>query len=208
MNEQDDHITTLLADAWSAVRAADLPDHVQGAALEIAAAILAEQAQPKRPGAPKVGAVPARLDPAATPEVPDSGPIPIDADAFFATLAEESGRSEDDLRRIYVVKDNEVRLGLTRSLLGDSEAAKNRAIATLLLGARYYAYGKKDLSLSEFRTAAKALNHEPSRNLATHLSQVPGTIATGTGNDKSVRVQEAKFKAAFDAAVDVIVGVS
>ena len=208
METNEERVTGLLKAAWSCVDAAGLPEPVQATALQIAASAISAAISPTSLSIESgTEATSAEGGSPRTPQLVRG----VEADGLgdediFATLHQESGVAEDDLRRVYSLKEGSLHVSVARSALGANEAAKNRTIATLVLGARYFAEGKKEVSIGEIRAAAKALRHEPSRNLTTHLDNVAGTIATGTGSDRSVRVQEARFQGAFESAIAAIVG--
>lgn len=208
-------VKRVLADAWEAVEAAGLPEHVHGVAFEQAVALTVGH-RTKHP-----------LTPPHVDEKKDSAgssgrssrkqptgngvasaaetPAPTyDEDTFFATLASESGVEEDRLRKVYYLKDGRPRIALTKSKLGSTEAARNRAVATLLAGIRWFVDGKQSVLIGEVRDAAEAIPYEVSRNLASHLNKVEGTMTVGAKNDKAVRVKTDKFGEPYGALIETL----
>ena len=203
MDDKETSIASTILAAWAIVERAGVPEHVQGDALRIAASMLDEEAAlaPARRRAPST---PTHAK--TPPPLREDNSEGVDTDEFFATMASESGLDSERLRRLYVLKDDGIHIGVNRSALGKSEAAKNRSIAMLLLGADYFVHGRKEVRIGAVRAAAKGLRHEVSRNLTTHLDGIPGTTTIGTGNDKAVRVQEARFGEAYSLVVTSILG--
>lgn len=202
----------VIAEAWEAVRAADLPDHLHVTAFEHAVRLLTQDLPEGQPEARSEGRrepkakQPTKNSPDPSGKAEESGGSAIDADDFFEKLANESGIEVDRLHALYLVRDGKLRIGLTRRKLGTSEAEKNRTVAALVASANWYASGKTTLTIGEIREAAKAAGYEPSRNLSSHLDGVPGTQAVGNGADRAIRVQGAKIDAAFTELVERLTG--
>ena len=201
-------VVKVIRDAWAAVEGADIPESLHTVAFEQAVALIAGQ---------RVAAVPARAasvhesraqEKATAPrddnnnESKNRSPVVTDEDGFFATFTSESGVDEEKLRRLYYVKEGRPRIALSKSKLGSTEADRNRSVATLLAGVRWYVEGKKSVAISEIRDSAEAVPYEVSRNLAKHLESVAGTMAVGTKGDKAIRVQTDRFDEPFTALIE------
>lgn len=200
-------VAAVLKAAWSAVETASLPETLQVAAFNQAVALLTSSGSGGSSLGPKTRG--RRGSKEARQPAVDSGQetgsevaVAPNEDAFFETFASESGVSEEKLRQVYFVKDGRPRIALTKSKLGSSEADRNRAVATLLAGMKWYVESKASVSIGEIRAAAEVIPYEVSRNLATHLDGVAGTIATGAKRDKAVRVQGARFDDVFAALIE------
>ncbi|GIG41946.1 hypothetical protein [Cellulomonas phragmiteti] len=193
----------VLGEAWQAVEAAGLPEHVQAVALEQAVALITREVgagngKPVNPAPRPPSSAPAQINPDTA-----RGEANLDEDEFFRKFAEESDVAEDVLRSVYHVKDESVRIAVSRKSLGTSIADKSRNLAALLLGPRYYVDGKPNVTVREVREAASSqFAFDPTRNLAKYLEAVPGTISVGQGNEKSVRGQSGKFDAPFKELVE------
>lgn len=201
-------VKRVLSEAWQAVQAAEVPESLHVVAFEHAVQLIAET----RPIVPVPrGAESEQRGDRSTP-APSSGATEAngstpaseidDEDTFFATFASESGVAEERLRKVYFVKDGRARIALTKSKLGGTEAERNRTVATLLAGMRWHVDGKQSVQIGEIRDAARAIPYEVSRNLASHLESVSGTMTVGSKNDKAVRVQTGKFDEPFGALIE------
>lgn len=199
-------VKQILSDAWEAVVESGVPESMHPVAFEQAVRILTEQPRdPSPPGARSpvgsqkvIGKATANPPAGARTRDADAGQgVVTDEDSFFAKFALESGLGKEALRSVYFVKDGQVRIGVARRLLGDTEAQRNRTVAALTVAVRWYTEGKPALGIGEVRDAAKTVGLEVTRNLTKHLEGVKGTQAVGVGNDKGIRVQGAKFNAPF-----------
>lgn len=193
----------IIKDAWEAVDAAGLPEHVQAAALQQAIALVAGPSVPGpavvKPKDPEIRKGGEAGSAAASTEPP--GAV-TDEDAYFAKFAAESDVDEESLRTVYYVKNGAVRIAGTKNRLGSSEADRNRTVAMLAAASLWYFDGKPAISITDIRESIKAAGWEASRNLAKHLEDVAGTQVTGSGPDKGIRVQSGKFDAPFKAAIE------
>jgi len=188
----DERVVRVLKEAWAAVEAAALPSSVQSVAYSRALDLIVEHSN--------VGASRLHIVHPGSQGRESNGKnqtsevaVPGDEQSFFSILAEESGISEEKLRRVYYLKDGELRIGLTKVRLGATEAERNRNLALLLAGVRWFAYGQPAVSLREVRDAAGRIPYQVSRNLGKHLDKVPGTVPAGAKLDKTIRVQTGKF---------------
>lgn len=207
-------VAKTLKSAWAAVEAAEIPEPLHAVAFSQAVLILSASRDAEvsilgasgrsalRDETARDRAVAANT---AGSESSDTALLAADEDAFFATLANESNVDEEKLRKVYFVKDGRPRIAVTKSKLGSTEAERNRAVATLLAGTRWYVEGRASVLIGEIRTAAEAIPYEVSRNLATQLDGVAGTIAVGVKRDKAIRVQSGRFDEPFSALINKLV---
>ena len=204
-------VKKIFADAWVVVEGAGLPEHVQPVAFEQAVRLLTGGTTPApasfTPPAGATGTVKhenrgANGEPAKSSDAETSSGSIVDEDGFFATFADESGIDAATLRSIYFISNGQVRLSLSRRVLGASLAKKNRTVAMLTLGARHYVNGDMALKITDVREAIKPHGYDPTRNLSKHLDDIAGTQAVGAKNDKAVRVQNGKFDAPFKELIE------
>jgi len=199
---------TVLEDAWAAVVASGVPEHLQAAALTEAIRLIGGSAEgvatkigtvsgPKAPriAKPQGGK---KIEPEPEPELLEVA----NEDEFFEKFANDSRVPEESLRELYRVVDGQLQLALTKSALGDTETKKNQTVALLSIAPRWYVHGQQELAIGSIRDAAGATGYKPSRNLSTHIESVAGTKAVGTGAGKAIRVQGAKIDPAFAALVE------
>ncbi len=204
-------VKRVLREAWEAVEAAGIPDSLHPVAFEQAVHLVAGT-RPTRTANPIDEST---REQRASEAVPDSRKVAgessgsaaliVDEDTFFATFASESKVDEEKLRKAYFVKDGRPRIALSKSKLGSTEADRNRTVATLLAGVRWYVDGKPSVGIGEIRDAATSIPYEVTRNLAKHLESVPGTMTVGAKSDKAVRVQSAKFDEPFGALIERLI---
>jgi hypothetical protein len=208
----------VLTDAWEAVEGSGVPESLHAVAFEQAVRLIAGPLAPSASDSVPMSTPDAPHNPAQSAPTPnkrgpakraggatapsDDASLIQDEDAFFATLASEARLDEETLRRVYYVKDGELRIGLTKRALGESEADSNRTVATLLAGVRWYVHGDPALKISEVRDAANLIGYKVSRNLSKHLDGVAGTQAVGAGSDKAIRVQRGRFDEPFQLLIE------
>ncbi|MEG8036727.1 hypothetical protein QP157_15865 [Sphingomonas sp. LR61] len=203
-------VTQVLKEAWVAVEAAELPPEMQQVAFGAAVALLGVPRSAQRQEAPAGPPIDDRK-PEQSGVVPTGqSETPVDdllsEDELFAKFASESSVDEEDLRRVYIVKEGRFRVGLAKRALGDTEAARNRNVAALMLGAAWHVLGQQQISLVDVREAVKAVGYEPSRNLGKHVETMSGVVAVGSRSDKAVRVQTSKFDEPFKALILELTG--
>ena len=201
--------TQVLSAAWQAVEAAALPEHVQVVAFEHAIRLIAEDGGQGRPEVhePVREADESGQDAASPSEMHSSNGTSGES-SYFQRFSNESGIALERLQNVYIFDESAgtVKLGVARRRLGDSEAERNRNVAILMVGAKWYAEGKAAVPISMIRDAAKQVGYEPSRNFGKHMESVPGTQAVGVKNDKAVRVQGARFDEPFAAMIGRVLG--
>lgn len=199
-------VEQVLSDAWEAVKGSGVPESLHAVAFEQAVRLIVGPIPPIQ--APEslgsaTGNTGKKASSTHTAPTSNAREEPaVDSDEFFAKFAAESAIDEEKLRTVYMVKNGQVRLGLTKRALGDSEAAKNRTVAMLMIASEWYVGGKQELLFGEVREVAKTMGYEPSRNLSKHLDSVPGTSAVGVKTDKAIRVQGAKFDTPFRELIE------
>lgn len=202
----------VIAEAWEAVRTAEIPEHLHITAFDHAVRLLTQDFVGPKEETRESGFKESKArqeagkSPGSDVGVDESSSPVVNADDFFEKFAEESGLDVDKLHALYLVREGKMRVGLSRRKLGTSEAEKNRTVAGLVASANWYVSGKAALTIGEIREAAKAAGYEPSRNLSAHLEGVPGTQAVGNGADRAIRVQGAKIDAAFTELVERLTG--
>jgi len=204
---KNDDVVRLLKDAHEAVEASGIPTDLRAPAFKVAAYLLAGDGAPRsvtpkphrdeKPGSGGKGSQPKANVQEATADS-------VDEEEFFSTFARESKVDEERLRRVYYFDKGQLRLGVSRSSLGDSITNKNQAIAILLAGAKWYAHGERSIVIGDIRDLIVSTGIDPTKNLGSHIEHVDGTIHTGKGNAKAIRVQEPKFRDFFSAAVDAV----
>lgn len=192
-----DDVKKILTDAWQVVDGSGVPEILHPVAFEQAVLLLTgtgktSPVQPTEQGEPK-------RHEAMKPATDGNGSVngTLDEDAFFRKFADGSGVDEETLRGLYFPKDGKVHLSVPRKSLGASIADRNRTVALAVLAIKHYVEATPTVTVREVREAAELLGHDPGRNLARDLEDIPGTTLVGARSDKSVRAQGAKFDTAF-----------
>lgn len=210
-----------LSDAWDAVKEAGIPEHLHEVAFRKALLLAGA------PGGGVLQRVPStavrddsgtRSGQGRPPHAEgDGSDTQMDAspvgggsaeneNELFTRLTEESGVDEESLRRVFVFRDGDLKLSLSKSKLGKSEAERNRSVGLLVAACRYYLRGTVATPISEIREIASKVPYEVSRNFASHMDGVEGTVSAGSRNDKSIRVQGARIDEAFRALMKRVLG--
>lgn len=189
----------ILRKAWKAVEKAGIPEALHSVAFKEAVDLL-RSAQPEPPNTqkktPGKAKKKAKTEDHATPT--ESGQAP-DEDTFFATLAEESGVPETDLRDILnLTDDGKVEVTPPSRALGTNETQQAQTIIALVAGARSRGLGEKPVNANAVRDELKRKNAF-SRNFATyHLGPMKGFNA-GSNSDQILTTT--KWVDEFKAAV-------
>jgi hypothetical protein len=124
-----------------------------------------------------------------------------DEDAFFATLAEESGVPEADLRDILnLVAGRKVQVTPPSRTLGVNQKQQAQTVIALVAGARSRGLGEKPVNAGAVRDELKRKNCWSSGNFATyHLGPMKGFNA---GSNKEEILTTSRWVEEFKTAVD------
>jgi hypothetical protein len=217
-------VASKLADAWKAVQAAEIPEHLHEIAFHEALLIAdprpedspgdssshpadpqTEKPQGASRGAPKSAKGTAQK---SRPSKVETVLFDGDEDTFFKRFSDESGVEEEELRRVYVFANGTWRISLSKSKLGTSEAERNRSVGLLLAASRFYVNGTVATPISDIREAASRIPYEVSRNFGTHMERVDGTVPGGSGRDKTIRAQTGKIDDSFKTILRRVLGQS
>ncbi len=191
----------VLSKAWSAVQASGVPESLYEVAFKEAVALLL----PGRSVAPV---------PAASAPVPllgegeevgaiDGSPD-IDTDALLRRFAEESNVALTELMEVfYFEADGTPHLNVPGRKLGDSTAAKAKAIATAIAAAYFFTSDEPSVSVETIRAECACLKCVDPKNFSTQMGSAPGTISSGTGANRVLRVKPNEIEAALRSVVSI-----
>jgi hypothetical protein len=140
----------------------------------------------------------------ATTEKQDGEAQPDDAldeDTFFATLAEESGVPEADLRDILnLVAGRKVQVTPPTRTLGINQKQQAQTVIALVAGARSRGLGEKPVNAGAVRDELKRKNCWSSGNFAVyHLGPMKGFNA---GSNKEEILTTTRWVEEFKTALD------
>ena len=192
-------VDDLLRQAWKAVEKAGIPESLHEVAFKEAVDIL-------RSGKPleSAKATVVKTKKRATTEKHDGEAQPGDApdeDMFFATLADESGVPEADLRDILnLVDGRKVQVTPPTRTLGGNETQQAQTVIALVGGARSRGLGERPIKAGAIRDELKRKNCFSSANFAAyHLGPMKGFNA---GSTREEILATTKWIDDFKAAVD------
>lgn len=203
MNEMErakiGRVTQELSEAWAAVEAAELPAQVWPTAMEHALAALADESSTRAGASHAVAGSADLCAPLSNESETPEGSLVLDEE-FFGRMSREAELDAEVLRRGYHLRDGAL-ISLTRTRLGATEAERNRNVAMLLAGIKWFGFGEQNVALAEVREAASTIPYSVSRNLSRHMANVLGTVLVGKGNERAIRVQTDKFGDEFSALI-------
>jgi hypothetical protein len=205
-------VDELMRQAWEAVKKSGIPEPLQEAAFKEAVAALREQesgggggggggngrTSTRSKSAAKRKAVKAKDDDAAS--VPDE-------DTFFASLADESGVPEGDLRDVLqVTTTGKVHVTPATRKLGSTKGEQARNIIALVAGARAHGLDEKPVNADAVRREVERKNaYLPNNFAAKHLGPLNGFNA---GSNRDEIVLTSKWIGEFKDSVNKARGVT
>jgi hypothetical protein len=205
----------MLKKAWQVVVDSGVPAEVQGEAFKAAIADIRGATPQAPPAAPSGGAKAPKKHAAKStaPRQPangDSGDGSVlddvgEADDFFASIAHETGVSEQDLRDVFHVENGAVELKLASKDLGSSNKEKTTTIATLLVGALLGGTDHHRLPFSDVHEVCKSKRCYDQANASTYLKALPGFAALGKGKNQDLTAKSG-WEAEFAKAVERVLG--
>jgi hypothetical protein len=193
-------VEDVLRQAWKAVQKAGIPEALHEVAFKEAVDLL-RSGKPLESAKKPVVVKPkkrARNDDHEGESQPEDAP---DEDTFFATLAEESGVPEADLRDILnLVDGRKVQVTPPSRTLGGNQKQQAQTVIALVAGARSRGLGEKPVNAGAVRDELKRKNCWSSGNFAGyHLGPMKGFNA---GSNKEEILTTTRWVEEFKAAVD------
>lgn len=175
----------LLKRAWEAVKQSGIPESLYETAFREAVEELramdggGSSAGTRSPGTPRGGrgkpaSRPRATAPAATDEETATS---VDENAFFATLAHESGVAETNLRDVLSLSGSNVHVTPATRVLGASKAQQARTTIALVAGARAFGLGERPIDAEAVRAEVKRKHAYDEANYAAKhelRGQTPG----------------------------------
>ncbi|MCS5730282.1 hypothetical protein N1031_10965 [Herbiconiux moechotypicola] len=131
----------------------------------------------------------------------------IDTEALIRTFAEESGVDVAELVEVfYFESDGSAHLNVSGRKLGESTAAKAKAVATAIAAAYHFADDEPTVSVEVIRAECVRLKCFDKKNFFTHMGAAPGTVLSGSGSSRVLRIKSNEIKAALQGVVTVARG--
>ena len=130
--------------------------------------------------------------------------VDVDAETLLQRFADESNSDVIELAEVfYFDADGAAHLNVPGRKLGDSTAAKAKAVATAIAAAHYFASDEPSVPVETIRAECVRLKCFDGKNFSTQMGAAPGTVSSGTGSTRVLRVKPAEIEAALRAVVSV-----
>ncbi|MEV8174961.1 hypothetical protein [Microbacterium sp. NPDC079176] len=190
----------ILTKAWSAVQASGVPEGLYEVAFREAVALLKGANAPRR--------TPPRVDETgAGAEAATEGPAEVaevDTEALIHKFADESGVDIAELVEVFFFDaDGTAHLNVAGRKLGESTASKAKAVATAIAAAYHYAADEPLVSVELIRAECTRLKCFDKKNFFTHMASAPGTVLSGSGSSRVLRIKSSEIETALRAVVNV-----
>lgn len=190
----------LLNSAWNSVSSSELPDEFKGLALRelLRARLGADGPIQGRP-----------TPPSGTPRQPrtENGQedATVDVDSAYATLASETGIDEDQIREVLLIEaSGEIHVLPPGRQLGSNNTERTRNVVSLIVGARYGAFGDRTVNIEVIRSECQDKKCYDSGNFkSNHVGKHDG-VSTRADD---VYVNPSKWMAMFARSLETARGV-
>jgi hypothetical protein len=192
----------VLTQAWDAVQQSGVPESLYDTAFKEAVSLISAPAgrrsNPPKPPAGSGGGE------ASTDE---SGTENLDTDALTQIIADEAELDVAQLIEfLYFDPDGTPHINVPGRKLGSTDAAKAKAIATTFAAVAYFGMDEPSVTLAPVRAEAIRLKAYQENNFAAHMKGVPGTVLSGSGATRVLKVKPNDIKTAFRAVVASALG--
>jgi len=189
----------VLTKAWSAVQASGVPEALYEVAFREAVALLKGTNGARRAASPADGT--------AAADGANDGAVeaaPVDTEALIQKFADESGIDVSELVEVFFFDaDGSAHLNVAGRKLGESTAAKAKAVATAIAAAYHYAADEPTVSVELIRAECTRLKCFDKKNFFAHMGAAPGTVLSGSGGSRVLRIKSNEIEAALRTVVNV-----
>lgn len=190
----------VLTKAWSAVQASGVPESLYEVAFREAVALLKSSNGARRTPPPAVGGT---ADREAATEAGEEV-AQVDTEALLQTFADESGIDIAELVEVFFFDaDGTAHLNVAGRKLGESTAAKAKAVATAIAAAYHYSADEPSVSVELIRAECTRLKCFDKKNFFTHMGSAPGTVLSGSGSSRVLRIKSNEIESAVRAVVNL-----
>jgi hypothetical protein len=195
--------TEVLSKAWAAVQESGVPEHLQEIAFKEAVTLLKPPGGARRPAADNSTRSP---DTQIIGEASDPAPL-VDVDELMDKFSTESGISSSELIEVFFFDpDGTAHLNVAARRLGDSTAAKAKAVAAAIAAAYHFASDEPLVPVELIRAECIRLKCFDKKNFFTHMGNTPGTVLSGTGSGRVLRIKSTEIEGALRAVVNLARG--
>jgi len=190
----------VLTKAWSAVQESGVPESLYEVAFREAVALVSGPPVARRT---TPTASPVRSSAEAPAESAQSA-ADVDTEALLQRFADESKSDVIELAEVFFFDaDGTAHLNVPGRKLGESTAAKAKAVATAVAAAHYFALDEPAVPVETIRAECVRLKCFDGKNFSTQMGAAPGTVSSGTGSTRVLRVKPSEIEAALRAVVSV-----
>lgn len=206
MSEHEDLVAALKS-AWEAVASAQLPEHVQSAALTLAFEAVSSGAMAARiPPAPGAGRTAKNREGADGTEPDGNSTGTIDSGGFLSSLARKADMEEERVARLFVVHGDKVEIIPPDRRLGKDSAARFRTVAVLMVPALTAFKQIESVPTAEIKTLGEAHGaSDENRNFAKYIDGIAGYSIVGSARKKELKLTPG-WEDTFAAAVADVLG--
>jgi hypothetical protein len=200
-------VAEVLKSAWSAVKDAGLPEHVQPTGFHEAVRLLAPEGAG---GAAVPRSAVSRRDTGDSPASGSSSAdeqVAVSEDEIYARVVEHTGADRQRLEQVLHLDDEGVRVSLPGLRLGRNNADRTRVVAQILTIARGFGLEENETSLELIRRECARLKVYDSANFSAHIGTLAGYVVNGAGQNRRLRAKSPGIQA-FPALVDALVSSS
>lgn len=203
------NIKKILTEAWSEVRAAELPEHMQEVAFR---EVLQHMLHGSTPASEKEKTRSENKN-QLTPTGAVSAPVNSSGESagskefeIYRRVSEHTGVEEGKVEELIYVDDDEIRVAIPGLKLGKNNADRSRAVAQLLTVARGFGLGEEGTPLSTIRAECSRLKVYDSANFSAQISKLPGYIVSGSGSNRRLRIRSGGVQSFVDLANQLVDG--
>lgn len=194
----------VLTKAWSAVQGSGVPEDLYEVAFREAVALIKATNGLRQPSlrADEAGAG-AGVGAKVATEGSAEG-VEVDTEALIHKFAEESGVDLAELVEVFFFDaDGTAHLNVAGRKLGESTASKAKAVATAIAAAYHYSVDEPSVSVELIRAECNRLKCFDKKNFFAHMGAAPGTVLSGSGSSRVLRIKSSEIETALRAVVNV-----
>lgn len=181
------NVKDILLEASSAVREANIPDHLQTIAFEKAIELLSNNmSSPKRDDFPDLED---EVKPSTLPQT-DNG---------VEKLSKTLSLTREDVQKVYDLDGDDIHLAISPKVLSDNKAGATKEIALLVAAGRQGAGIEERTSAQKIREVCVDFNRYDGSNFAATLKELKGDfVITGSNQKREVKITRGGFEKARD----------
>lgn len=202
-------VKEILVEAWSEVRAAELPEHMQEVAFR---EVLQHMLHGSTPASERTTAhIENKNQSTPTGAVwrpvnsPDETEGPKESE-IYRRVSEHTGIEESKVEELLYVDNDEIRVVIPGLKLGKNNADRTRAVAQLLTVARGFGLEEEGTLLSTIRAECSRLKVHDSANFSSQISKLPGYVVSGLGSNRRLRIRSGGVQSFVDLANQLVDG--